>query len=326
MRSRRLDLFLACSLAALLGACSGDTNPAPAADAAIADGPVADRAADRAPDRAADAAAGDAVATPDAAPVELPELGELTMLVNLGDSIAAGQGVAQSYADLLMSNDDAAYPGFAGRDFSSEFPALKLVDKAMGGATSATVVGQASTVPPNPQGNTLVVVSAGGNDLINNATSLLDATKTKQVAQTIIDNIKTALAVFADKTKFPGQVFVLAMNVYEMTDGQGTMPADEPVIAVCKQLQALGPVVGGTMVKNFGVFNDTLAAAYAQQGLLLIDVHQAFLGHGFNYEDTANPHYHADDPTLWLQYDCIHPNQAGHDGIRRLIWRRLFGE
>lgn len=326
MRSRWLDALLACALAAFVGGCSGDTTPAPGADGAIPDGDVtADSGPVSGPDAAADAVAA-VDATPDAAPVKPPQLGELTMLVNLGDSIAAGASVPNSYADLLMSNDDAAYPDFAGRDFAHKFPALTFVDKAKGGATSATVVGQASTVPANPAGNTLVVVSAGGNDLLNDATALLDAAKTQQIAQTIAANLKTALAAFADKAKFPGEVFVLALNVYEMTDGQGTLPDDAQVISACKQLQALGPVVGGTVLQSFDVFNTTLEAAYAQQGLLLIDVHQAFLGHGFNYDDSTNPHYHADDPTLWLQADCIHPNQAGHAGIRRLIWQRLFGE
>lgn len=74
-----------------------------------------------------------------------------------------------------------------------------------------------------------------------------------------------------------------------------------------------------------GVYNAALEAAYSQAGVYVVDLRQAFLGHGFNYKDSTNPYYDATDPTLWLQYDCIHPNVAGHDAIRRLIWQRLFG-
>jgi lysophospholipase L1-like esterase len=234
--------------------------------------------------------------------------------------------VARPYAELLLHNDDAAYPDYAGRDLATRYPTLTLADHARGGATSAGVIEQAKLAPANPAGNTLVALSIGGNDLINNATALMSADQTRQIAQTVSANVAEALRVFADKARYPGEVFVVALNVYEMTDGQGTIPEGEPVVALCEQLQSLGPLFGTTMVQNFDVFNTTLETAFAQQGLLLIDVHEAFLGHAFHYKDASHPHYHADDPTLWLQYDCIHPNQAGHDAIRRLIWRRLFGE
>lgn len=312
-----------------LGGCSDDASVAadlgPLADAARDLGPQADRGP------GSDAAAGDGRAdlAPDSgASADLgpfPALGQLTMVINLGDSIAAGQGVAKSYADLLMDNDDAAYPAFVGKDLSTKYPTLQLADLAVGGATSVGLVNQAKKAPANPQGNTLVVLSIGGNDIMNNFMALLDPAQTKQVAQTVAANIQGALANFEDKTRYPGKVFIVALNVYEMTDGQGTFPADEPLDIFCSQLRTIGPVFGKTLITNHGVYNDALEAAYAQAGVYVVDLRQAFLGHGFNYKDATNAFYDVNDPTLWLQYDCIHPNVAGHQAIRRLLWQSLFG-
>jgi hypothetical protein len=73
------------------------------------------------------------------------------------------------------------------------------------------------------------------------------------------------------------------------------------------------------------VYNQALEAAYIKAGVYVVDLRQAFLGHGFNYKDPKNPFYDPNDPTLWLQYDCIHPNVIGHEAIRRLVWQSLFG-
>ncbi len=323
MKPRRATaLYLLAWLGLLGSACSADdssTLDGSAADVQAADLGSADAGLD-----ATDALAADLA--PDSPPVVLPELGDLTMFINLGDSIAAGFGVTHAYRDLLMGNDDQVYPDYAGKDLRDRYPELQLVDRAQSGATSLHVVSQAQMAPPNPEGNTLVVLSVGGNDLLSNYTALFDAAQLQQVAQAVTGNIKKILAAFGDKARYPGDVFVLAFNVFEMTDGQGTIPDDEPVIDICDRVRAVGPLLGDGLVQNFDAFNAALEALYAADGALLIDVHQAFLGHGFNYKDSALPHYDADDPTLWFRYDCLHPNNRGHHEIRRLIWRRLFGE
>jgi lysophospholipase L1-like esterase len=228
------------------------------------------------PDQGADLAPAADGASADLGP--LPALGKLTLVVNLGDSIAAGQGVAKSYADLLMSNDDTSYPAFKGKDLTSKYPGLKIADLAYGGATSVGLVNQATKAPANPQGNTLVVLSIGGNDIMNNFMALLDPAQTQKVAQTVSANIQKALAKFSDKTRYPGKVLIMALNVYEMTDGQGTFPPDEPLDIFCSQLRTIGPIFGKTLIANHGVYNQALEAAYIKAGVYVVDLREAFLG------------------------------------------------
>jgi lysophospholipase L1-like esterase len=45
-----------------------------------------------------------------------------------------------------------------------------------------------------------------------------------------------------------------------------------------------------------------------------LDIHSLFSGHGFN--SSAN----------WYFSDCIHPNETGHNELRREAWRLITGE
>jgi hypothetical protein len=121
-------------------------------------------------------------------------------------------------------------------------------------------------------------------------------------------------------------VHIAILNIYDLTYDTGLISDDEPVINLCASVRALGPVIGEKLVDSLAVVNDDLAAFAADKGAMLIDVHEHFLGHGFNYEDETLPQYDPDDPTLWYQYDCLHPTDRGHHEIRRVIWKRLFGE
>lgn len=55
----------------------------------------------------------------------------------------------------------------------------------------------------------------------------------------------------------------------------------------------------------------TEAAKYP--GVRLLDLHGFFRGHGLGQPSASN----------WFDDDCIHPNAAGHDAVRRLVWSGL---
>jgi hypothetical protein len=42
---------------------------------------------------------------------------------------------------------------------------------------------------------------------------------------------------------------------------------------------------------------------------------EQFCGHGYNDDDTSGRCYRADDPELWLDLTCEHPNEQGHAAI-----------
>jgi len=268
----------------------------------------------------------DAATPPPPPPAGL--LGNLTLFVNLGDSLGAGYYATpgHSYRALLVKNDDALYPAYKGKDLQSRFPKLTVVDRAKSGATTSDVVLQAVGAPANPAGDTLVVISAGGNDFNDKLQTMIDPAKTAAAAQKATANLQKVAAGFADKTRYPGQVTILMLNVHDPTDETGNLPVLPGLSGFCTTIQQAGWLVGPTVVKNLASFNQALVSFAASQKLILADNHSRFLGHGFHHDDAKSPHYVASDPSLWFHTDCAHGNDRGHHELRRLIWNQLTGE
>ena len=258
----------------------------------------------------------------------VPPLTNVTLLVNLGDSLGAGYyaTAGHSYRALLVNNDNLLYPAYAGRDLTSRFPGIKTVDKAKSGATTSGVLQQALSVGGNAVGNTLVVVSAGGNDFNDNLLTMVDPLKAQAMAQQATANIKKMIDHFRDKALFPGQLTFVMLDVFDPTDGTGNVPPLPNLTDFCVTIQKLGFLVGPIAVQNLAAFDQTYATFAAQQGVLLGGIHAAFLGHGYHHNDPASPHYVPTDPTLWFHTDCAHGNDRGHHEIRRVIWKVLTGE
>lgn len=313
-RLLRTPIVLLTLAFALAAGCSSDAQT-----------PAADGSSDAGLDLRPDRALGDLAFKPDLLPQTLPDLKNVTLVVNLGDSIAAGYGVQKSYADLLLQNDDATYPNFAGKDFTQRYPGVTLHDGAIPGATSDAMVKQLAKVPDNASGETLVILSAGGNDLLFAIDVVFNPDKVKQFGQRVAANIKKVIDHFADTTRYPGGATVLFFNVYDPTDGMGTIPLDTPVVTVCNNVKGLLNLSGKLLMKHLAIFNKELADFSATQpNGFVVDIRTGFLGHGYHYDETDSPFYNSAEPTLWFSFDCIHPNQAGHDGLRRLIWTLLY--
>ena len=258
--------------------------------------------------------------TPDG-PVATGVLKNVTLLVNIGDSLAAGYYATSgnSYKALLVNNNNLLYPTHAGKDLSSLFPGLKVVDKSKSGAKTAEILKQAKSVAGNPVGNTLVLISAGGNDFNENMTTML---LPLQAALAASANLGQIAAHFNDKLRFPGTSTLVMLNVHDPTDGAGKIPNIKGLGGFCKTILKFG-LVGGIVVTNLGLFNGHLATAASTNKMLLVDNHKAFLGHGFNFADKTNVHYVAKDPSLWFHTDCAHGNNRGHHELRKLIWSKL---
>lgn len=237
---------------------------------------------------------------------------DVTRIVFLGDSITAGAGVfspSADYASLLVDNVDATWPDHAGNDLTTRFGTLEVIDVSRGQATTEDVLNVQlpsleAQLTGDPGGATLVVGTIGGNDLID---LIFNIGQAEQEAARIADNVAAIAAWFDDPVRFPGPTYVYLTNIYEPTDGTGQ--ADECFYSI--DVGFLEPVLED-------INGRTLASARTD-GWSWVDLHGHFLGHGHNHDDPGVATYHAEDPTLWLANDCIHPNGRGHHEVRRLF-------
>ncbi len=244
-----------------------------------------------------------------------PGLANITMFVNLGDSLAAGYYATSglSYKALLLQNNNALYPKYKGKDLKSLFPSLKVLDKSKSGAVTKEILAQGKSISGNPSGNTLVVISASGNDFNNKLATMTLAPQTIAAANSAAGNLKSLYQHFGNKTKFPGKVTIAQLTIYDSTDGKGTIPKISGLTGFCKTIQGtLGVLFGSVVVANLGTFNQILLKEAKAGGVVVVDNHKAFLGHGFNYQDKTGKYYRPSDPTLWFHKDCTHGNNRGH--------------
>ncbi len=237
-------------------------------------------------------------------------LADVQRVVFLGDSITAGFGIdnpARTYTSLLVENDDTRWPEFAGDDLTTRYGDLDVIDVSVSGAEVPNILNQ--QIPNlddalNADGNegpTLVFVTIGGNDLLG-ALPNLDG-----LAEQISGDIEDMALELTDPDRFPDGSLLLLTNIYEPTDGEGQ--ADQCFLGL--DVTALEPILDDT--------NDRTRDLAEQIGFSWVDLRGHFRGHGWNFDDTSIDAYHPDDPSRWLQDDCIHPNARGHHELRRLF-------
>jgi len=235
-------------------------------------------------------------------------------VIFLGDSITAGYGASDTslqYSALLQQNDDATWPDEQGDDLATVFPGLtEVVDVSRAGATTDTELSQQipklddkMTFPA--EGQSLVVMTIGGNDI----TSLLmsGSADYTEPLQTIQDNLREIVTYFQDASRFPDGAYIYVTNVYDPSDGTGQ--ADECFYGLDLS----------TLIDAMEQTNTDSEAMAEELGFSWVDLHGHFLGHGYNGDDEQNPYYMGDDYELWFYSDCIHPDDAGHNQIRRLF-------
>ncbi|MCK6529136.1 SGNH/GDSL hydrolase family protein [Myxococcota bacterium] len=280
-------------------------------------------------DTADDDAADDDVADDDTGPAADPDVDTYipdgyratspTRVIFLGDSITAGVGVSgggEPYADLLLQNDDEGWPEGTGQDLATLFPTVtEVIDESFGGALTIDVVNvQIPAVEARlsfpAEGETLVVMTAGGNDA---QLALVLPENVDIILGNIETNLRTAAEWFLDPARFPDGVWFYATNVYEPTDGVGQSAECFFGFDFADMLPALD---GG---------NEQMRGVAEDLGFSMVDMRGHFLGHGFYHDDAQNPWYDADDSTKWFSSDCIHPNNRGHHELRRLFYHAIDG-
>lgn len=254
----------------------------------------------------------------------LQAIDDLQVYASVGDSLAAGLSAPanESYCELLRKNDDAAYPNYAGQDLESFHPGAAFVWEATPGDTSTDIANTVASVLPSwpdttPGGDALVVVSMGGNDVLNDLSALANRARTRAIADRIRRNWQRLIDLLKAKYEDPAQgrrLVVVGLNLYDPTDGHGSFPAAVTQgQTVCAWWNQLPTTDRREAVDNFNSINVAIRDVLQRNQAFLADAHSFFLGHSPWTRDN------------WFAPDCVHANTRGHHQLRRLVWQVLTG-
>lgn len=185
-------------------------------------------------------------------------------------------------ASLLVENDDLLWPEFRGRDLKSRFPDIKATDLTSDGATTQTLLWQVDRIPQSDE-ETLVTITAGGNDLLGGDAAAPIANRLQKAIERVLDLRPNAI--------------VIVGTVYDPSDGTNRLPG-----------------VPGTLdreAKELRDYNDRVRKLIESDSRLrLTEIHGHFLGHGLT----------ASERDRWyLQESVIEPNARGASEVRRLF-------
>lgn len=240
------------------------------------------------------------------------------LLFGLGDSITTGAGAptGYSYFDLLVTNPPTETDGMRGICLAAVLPDLRFTNLAVSGSTSADLADEEIPELPHADSNTLaiVVMTCGGNDIIHNYGRTPPQDQAMYGAT--LEEAKPWVAEFATRLKgeveaielhFPGGCEIFIADIYDPTDGKGDIQ------------RARLPAWPDAM-KVLAAYNDVIhQAARSYPHVHLVSLHDAFLGHGFHCAQFWSGHYDSHDPHYWFDVRLEHPNERGHDAIRRLF-------
>ncbi|MFT7519994.1 MAG: lysophospholipase L1-like esterase [Kiritimatiellia bacterium] len=246
-------------------------------------------------------------------------------VIFLGDSITKGAGstgLGLKYTKLLSDNHDAKWAGWGEHDLSSLFGEVEVVDVSRNGAQTTDLISDqlpnvSELIGDAVSGETIVVMTIGGNDMQAAIAPIITATDKEAAYQQriapTITRFGTIIDYFQDSDRFPDGTFIYMTNVYEPTDNVGQTDA-------C----FFGFKIGDAL-PYLDRANDEVRELAIERGTASIDLRGHFLGHGHNFANSTMDSFDEPDPTLWLAEDCIHPNDRGHHEVRRLFLTAIDG-
>lgn len=269
-------------------------------------------------------------------------LSQVERVVVMADLVGSSPTYSTGFVSLLAKNDDVVFPFFTGKDLSKAAKRAELVrmDRAGEGFAELAVEDavcrcrgadckkDVACLRTDSTAATAVVVQLGANDLLSIFFELYSSASLRTDPQPAIDrfrtSVRTVLSLTADRAVYPTPVWLMVTNIADPSDGVGDVAA---LVSAAYPL----PGVDFTVVKSelassvLKKMNDIIAEEAKTAGATLLDVHVHFLGHGYHFEDAANPNYVAADKTKWFR-SLIDPNRRGAHELRRLVWRALTKE
>jgi len=240
------------------------------------------------------------------------------LLIGLGDSVTAGFGARKgySYFDRLAKNPGDEFSDLKGICLSAVFPNLATTNLAVSGSTSFELLDlelpHLQQVYPQVKG--LIVITAGGNDLIHNygrtpprPQAMYGGSWTE--AQPWIASFEDRLerAVTNLPAHFPAGVQVFIANIYDPTDGVG-------------DIEDAGLPAWPDGQRILAAYNEVIDRICKKHSFAhLVDMHELFLGHGLRCRKFWRKHYDGRDPHYWYFTNLEDPNERGYDALRRLF-------
>lgn len=239
-------------------------------------------------------------------------------LVGIGDSVTAGFGAlpGHSYFEMLVTNPADETGGMYGINLRRVLPSLRVLNLAVSGTTSlqheTDQISQLEACSPEVFG--FVVMTTGGNDLIHDygrspprEGAMYGATL--QQAQPWINAFDARLdrILARIEANFPGGCRIFLANIYDPTDGVG-------------DIDRAGLPLWPDGLRILAAYNRILEEhARRRPEVRLVNLHDAFLGHGLHCTQPWQNHYRRADPHYWYFTNLEDPNDRGYDAIRRLF-------
>ncbi len=240
------------------------------------------------------------------------------LLIGLGDSVTAGFGARQAYGyfDRLVKNPSDEFPEMNGVCLSAVFSHLRVTNLAVSGSVSSELAESQLPRLPAADSNTLVVIvmTTGGNDLIHN----YGRTPPRELAMygAHLDQAKPWIGHFEERLEliydklnshFPAGCHIFIANIYDPTDDDG-------------DIERAGLPSWPDGPKLLSAYNHAInLCAEKHPNVHVINMHNAFLGHGLHCTQFWSKHYHSDDPHYWYYENLEDPNERGYDAIHRLF-------
>lgn len=246
------------------------------------------------------------------------------LLLGLGDSITAGLGAEAGYGYFarLADNPPDEFPDMRGRCLRRVFPRLATINLAVSGSTSLQhAEGQVPCVPhQDPETLGWVVMTTGGKDLIHNygCGPIEEGAAygaTVEQARPWAARFESRLNRMLDTIDgcFPGGCRVFPANIHDPTDGIGDLQHATAGLPPWPDALAILELYNAAVVR----------CADARQNVHLVDLHQAFLGHGIHCSEPWRRYYRPADPTYWFFQNLEDPNQRGHEADRRAFLHEM---
>jgi len=195
-------------------------------------------------------------------------------------------------------------------------PHLRFTNLAVSGSTSGEHVVHQLPKLPNARSNVvaLVVITTGGNDLIHNYGktpprdgAMFGATWDQAVPWVTNFDQRLEGMVKQINGHFPAGCHIFLANIFDPTDGVG-------------DIENAGLPAWKDGSKIVAACNDVIRRCAARHSFVhLVDIHEAFLGHGIHCAQFWSAYYDAKDPHYWYYSNLGDPNERGYDVIRRLF-------
>lgn len=253
------------------------------------------------------------------------------LLLGMGDSIVTGFGASGKkfgFFEMLTDNPYQDYPDMNNKTLRRVFSQIEKKNIAENSTTSGDHIRQIELLPKQPEEVFgIVVISTGGIDLIHDYgrsaprdEAIYGATREKIPDYARLFEARLQKLLGKIKAKFPGGVKIFIFSIYDPTDGVGDIENVHPLLKILKKLPKWPDGLYALNLWNTIIKKAAIELDY----VVLVDIHQAFLGHGLHCNDKANPYFKPQNPYYWYYINLEDPNKTGYDAIRRLVLLKMI--